>query len=225
MADAPDFADRRRAMVQHQLAGRDIVDPVVLAAMGTVPREEFVPSSARRGAYDDQPLSIGEGQTISQPYVVALMIQLAEPHADDHVLEIGTGSGYAAAVLSRAVAEVDTVERHPQLAADASDRLAALGYGNVRVHVADGSLGWAPSAPYDAIIVTAAGPQVPRSLVEQLTEGGRLVMPVGEVFGIQHLMLGRRRGGELHTEDLGPVAFVPLIGAEGWRRDYRTRRW
>jgi protein-L-isoaspartate(D-aspartate) O-methyltransferase len=223
VADPLDHAGRRQAMVRQHLAGRDIVNPAVLSAMAEVPREVFVPSNPA-AAYEDRALPIGSGQTISQPYVVALMIQLIEPTPTDRVLEIGTGSGYGAAVLSRVVAEVDTVERHAHLAEEAARRIADLSYSNVRVHVGDGSRGWPPGAPYDAVIVTAAGPRIPEPLVDQLVEGGRLVMPIGGEFGSQTLMFGRRHGDELSTQDLGPVAFVPLVGAEGWRRQYRPLR-
>lgn len=212
-----DFARRRQHMVERHLAGRDITDPAVLAAMGQVPREEFLPPEAARSAYDDRPLPIGQGQTISQPYVVALMIQAVEPRPSDRVLEIGTGSGYAAAVLSRVVARVYTIERHPELASQASGRWAALGLDNIEVRVGDGSLGWPEQQPFDGIIVTAAAPKAPPSLVGQLAVGGRMVVPVGPSSWAQRLIqFHRRADASLEESDLGGVAFVPLVGAEGW---------
>jgi protein-L-isoaspartate(D-aspartate) O-methyltransferase len=205
-------------MVRRHLAGRDITDPEVLRAMGTVPRERFVPPSARAHAYDDRALPIDAGQTISQPYIVALMSQALELDASSRVLEIGTGSGYAAAVLGEIAAHVDTVERHRELVAGATAALADLGYTNVAVHEGDGSLGWPEGAPYDAVVVTASGPSVPEALVEQLADGGRLVLPVGGRAGDQRLVRVRRHGLTVTEEDLGGVAFVPLIGDQGWRR-------
>ena len=203
-------------MVEHDLSNRAITDATVLAAMGTVPRERFMAADMAEFAYEDSPLPIESGQTISQPYIVAAMAQAAELGPADRVLEIGTGSGYGAAVLSRVAAEVWTVERHRDLADQARDRLAAVGYDNVFVQCGDGTLGWPEAAPFDAIVVTAGGPTVPQALVEQLADGGLLVIPVGDETRSQHLIRARRRGDELVPEDLGPVRFVPLIGAQGW---------
>jgi protein-L-isoaspartate(D-aspartate) O-methyltransferase len=204
-------------MVERQLVARGIRDPLVLEAMRTVPRELFVPERARDYAYDDGPLPIGEGQTISQPYVVAYMIEAVEPDPTDRALEIGTGSGYSAAVLGSIVAEAYTVERLPALAESAARRLARLDFRNVHVRCGDGTLGWPEHAPYDVIVVTAGGPRVPPALLEQLTPGGRLVMPVGDDPRAQQLVRVRGRGHAppIH-EWLEPVAFVPLIGEQGW---------
>jgi protein-L-isoaspartate(D-aspartate) O-methyltransferase len=208
--------DRER-MVASQIEGRGITDPLVLDAMRAVPRERFVPASLAKFAYDDGPLPIGHGQTISQPYIVAVMTQAAKLKAGARALEIGTGSGYGAAVLSRIAAEVYTVERVGALAEEARGRLAALGYGNVHVLTGDGTLGWAEHAPYDGILVTAGGPRVPKALLNQLGVGGRLIMPVGPVSHRQRLVrVTRTDAHEYEYEDLEEVAFVPLIGAEGW---------
>lgn len=216
--DAGDPYDAARArMVAEQLAGRDIKDPAVLRAMRLVPRERFIPRAARPYAYDDGPLPIPANQTISQPYVVATMIAALALRPGDRVLEIGAGSGYAAAVLSRIVAEVYTVERHAQLADYARRRLAELGYDNVTVRHGDGTRGWPEHAPYDGVIVAAGGPAVPESLRGQLAIGGRLVMPVGRSRSAQNLILITRVDeGVYRDEMLVPVAFVPLIGDEGW---------
>jgi protein-L-isoaspartate(D-aspartate) O-methyltransferase len=208
--------DRER-MVTTQIEARGITEPLVLEAMRAVPRERFVPAALARFAYDDGPLPIGEGQTISQPYIVAVMTRAAGLKPCARALEIGTGSGYGAAVLSRIAAEVYTVERVGALAAAARDRLARLGYANVHVREGDGSLGWAEHAPYDAIVVTAGGPHVPPALLSQLAVGGRLIMPVGLGARHQRLMrVTRTDTQEYQYEDLEEVAFVPLIGAEGW---------
>ena len=208
----------RARMVAEQIAGRGIDDPAVLRAMRLVPRERFVPRASRPYAYDDGPLPILANQTISQPYVVAYMIAALALRPADRVLEIGAGSGYAAAVLSRIAATVYTVERHAALADYARERLAALGYDNVVVRQGDGTRGWPEHAPYDAIIVAAGGPIVPGSLRAQLAPGGRLIMPVGRNRQQQHLVLVTRRpDGGYAEERLAPVAFVPLIGDEGWQ--------
>ncbi|HEY5973861.1 MAG TPA: protein-L-isoaspartate(D-aspartate) O-methyltransferase [Geobacteraceae bacterium] len=215
-----DFVALREGMVREQLESRGLRDPAVLAAMRAVPREEFVPSNLLGHAYDDGPLPIGEGQTISQPYMVAYMIEALELSGRDRVLEIGTGSGYAAAVLSRVVPEVHTVERLAGLAATASERLRLLGFTNIIVHVGDGSLGWPPVAPYDAIVVTAGAPELPAPLLAQLAIGGRLVIPVGRHPTMQTLIRVRREGEhEYRHESLMGVMFVPLIGAAGWEPD------
>ena len=213
-----DFRERREEMVDVQLASRDICDPWVLHAMRTVPREQFVADYQQGHAYDDGPLPIGEGQTISQPYIVALMTQAVQPRPGDRALEIGTGSGYAAAVLATIVSEVYTVERLGGLANAARRRLANLGYHNIHVREGDGTLGWPEHAPYDAIIVTAGGPRVPAALLEQLAIGGRLIMPVGSAYRFQRLVRVTRMSGTGYDyADLEDVAFVPLIGEQGWR--------
>ena len=209
-------ARRRAHMVRHDLASRGIRDGAVLAVMGEVRREDFLPPALAPHAYDDSALPIAAGQTISQPYIVAAMAEAAELRAADRVLEIGTGSGYGAAVLRGLADVVVTVERHPDLAEAAAANLEAAGPGDVVVVEGDGSVGWPELAPYDAIVVTAAGPTIPPSLVAQLADGGRLVMPVGARRGAQQLVRVRRRGAHLSEEDLGPVAFVPLVGDEGW---------
>ncbi|MGI9626291.1 MAG: protein-L-isoaspartate(D-aspartate) O-methyltransferase [Longimicrobiales bacterium] len=211
------FAEQRRRMVEHDLAKRGILDSQVLEAMLAVPRERFVPPQLAEFAYDDSPLPIAEGQTISQPFIVALMTEALELEGGERVLEIGTGSGYAAAVLSRIVAQVYSVERHGPLAREARTRLQDVGYDNVRVLHADGTEGWAEHGPYDAIIVAAGGPEVPQPLLDQLAPHGRLVIPVGETTREQTLL--RVRNDPVHgfvQEDLGTVRFVPLIGAKGW---------
>jgi protein-L-isoaspartate(D-aspartate) O-methyltransferase len=203
-------------MVHDDLRGRGVRDPQVLAAMLAVPREEFVPPELDDRAYADRPLPIGHGQTISQPYIVALMTQALKLRPTDRVLEIGAGSGYGAAVLARLASEVYTVERLPELAEAARERLARLGFDNVRVRCGDGTLGWAAHAPYDAISVTAAAPAVPRALLAQLVIGGRLVMPIGGRGGQRLVTITRTRADDCTIADLGPVEFVPLIGDEGW---------
>lgn len=207
--------DRER-MVATQIEARGITDLLVLDAMRTVPRERFVPASLAEFAYDDGPLPIGEGQTISQPYIVAVMTQAARIKSGERVLEVGTGSGYGAAVVSRIAAEVYTVERIGELAEAARRRLSELGYVNVHVLEGDGSLGWAEHAPYDAILVTAGGPRAPKTLLGQLVIGGRLIMPVGPSHGQRLVRVTRTDAHEYEHEDLGAVAFVPLIGAEGF---------
>ncbi len=213
-----DLDYRRELMIESHLLARGIRDPRVVAAMREVRREEFVAEEYRASAYDDHPLPIEEGQTISQPYIVAYMIEALMPTATDRVLEIGTGSGYAAAVLSRVVAHVFTVERLVGLARSAAERLARLGYGNVSVVEGDGSLGWPDFAPYDGIVVTAAAPEVPKPLLEQLAVGGRLVVPVGASQYFQTLLRVRRTSPVDYERDyLTDVRFVPLIGTFGWK--------
>jgi protein-L-isoaspartate(D-aspartate) O-methyltransferase len=198
-------------MVELQLAARDISDERVLAAMGKVPRHEFVPAAYRAKAYTDQPLPIGRGQTISQPYVVALMTQLLKLGDDERVLEIGTGSGYQAAVLAGLAQSVYSIEIDPELAAEAARRLESLGYDNVHIRAGDGFFGWPEAAPFDAILITAATPRVPERLADQLAEGGRLVAPVG-AGGEQELTLVTKRNGTLHPRSFGGVLFVPMTG-------------
>jgi len=218
-----DYETAREDMVRGQLISRGIQDPGVLRGMRAVPREKFVPDDFVESAYDDGPLPIGSGQTISQPYIVALMIQLLRLSPSDRVLEIGTGCGYAAAVAAHAAAEVYTVERHEELAAEARKRLEDLGYDNVRVFVGDGSLGWPEHAPYDAIVVTAAAPEVPAPLLEQLKVGGRLVVPVASrAYGQELVRVRREAANDYKRDSAGAVRFVPLVGKAGW--DGKKRR-
>ena len=207
----------RARMVADQLLARDITAPRVIAAMDAVPREAFVPESAREHAYEDHPLPIGSGQTISQPYIVARMTQLLAVGRGDRVLDVGTGSGYQAAVLAELGCVVTSIEREASLAAEAGDRLAALGYGDlVTVLVGDGSLGVADLAPWDGIVVAAGAPQVPDALRLQLGEGRRLVIPVGGRHE-QQLLVVERHGNEWTERSDGPCGFVPLVGTQGWR--------
>src|SRR5690242_6896867 len=204
-------------MVDLQIARRGVRSPRVLEAMRTVPREAFLPEPMREFAYEDAPLPIAEGQTISQPYIVALMTDALALEGGEKVLEIGTGSGYAAAVLSRIARSVYTVERIGQLAEKAASALADLGYRNVHVLHGDGTRGWPDHAPYDAIVVAAGGPEVPESLKAQLKVGGRLVIPVGENRRVQELVRVTRTSTDRYeTEDIADVRFVPLVGEEGW---------
>jgi protein-L-isoaspartate(D-aspartate) O-methyltransferase len=215
-----DTREARLAMVQRQIARRGVSDPLVLDAVGRVAREAFLPEELREFAYDDTPLPIEAGQTISQPYIVALMAEALVLRPNDKVLEIGTGSGYAAAVLARIAARVYTVERYGQLASKAAKVLAAQGYRNVHVLHGDGTLGWPEHAPFDAIVVAAGGPAVPESLKSQLKIGGRLVIPVGADRRLQELVrVTRVSEHEYRTEDLADVRFVPLVGEEGWATD------
>jgi protein-L-isoaspartate(D-aspartate) O-methyltransferase len=216
MTDPDEQATRRAHMVDQDLAHRGIRDPAVLAAMGAVPREAFLPEVLADDAYDDCALPIEDGQTISQPYIVAAMAEAAELGPGDRVLEVGTGSGYGAAVLRELADQVVTIERYPGLARSAAANLAILGLTDVVVVEGDGSLGWPEGGPYDAIVVTAASPTVPPALVQQLADGGRLIIPVGARHGAQQLVRVRRAGTTLTEDDLGPVAFVPLVGEQGW---------
>jgi protein-L-isoaspartate(D-aspartate) O-methyltransferase len=210
-----DFKRERKYMVKEQLQRRDIYDQRVLGAMLRVPRHLFVPPEHQHLAYSDGPLPIGGGQTISQPYIVALMTQMLELSGDEKVLEVGTGSGYQAAILGSLAGEVHTIERDPDLARRSAEMLSQLGFDNLFVHVGDGSLGWSPAAPYDAILVTAAAPHAPLPLLEQLADGGRLIIPVGSA-GSQFLERWERHGPDFSHEALVPVAFVPLRGKFGW---------
>jgi protein-L-isoaspartate(D-aspartate) O-methyltransferase len=208
-------ADERLRMVECQIAARGIHDQRVLLAMKDVPRHLFVPPPYNKSAYEDCPLPIGNGQTISQPYIVALMTELLVLQPTDSVLEIGTGCGYQAAVLAGLVRKVTTIERIPEVAKLAKENLATIGIKNVEVIVGDGTVGSPQKAPYDGIIITAATPSVPLPLIEQLAEGGRLVAPVGE-RDIQELIRLRKKGGSITVEHHGGVRFVPLIGECGW---------
>jgi protein-L-isoaspartate(D-aspartate) O-methyltransferase len=211
------FARQRQEMIDRQIRARGIRDEAILAALAEVPRERFVLEAYRHAAYDDSPLPIPGEQTISQPYVVALMMRALNLQPDDCVLEIGSGSGYATALISRIVREVHGVERHQLLVAYARTRLEKLGYDNAHIHHGDGTMGWPEAAPYDAVMVSASGPSVPAALRSQLAEGGRLVMPIGHARGLQSLLLLTRTGPEsFHKKDLGGVRFVPLIGKQGW---------
>ncbi len=206
---------RRKVLVDY-LREIGVSDERVLAAVAAVPREIFVPAAFRHQAYEDYPLEIGEGQTISQPSVVARITELAEVESRDRVLEIGAGSGYQAAVLAQLARFVFTLERLPRLAETARARLSELGYANVSVQVMDGSLGWRAQAPFDVIIVSAAAPSIPKALTEQLTDGGRLVIPIGELRR-QQLVRVVRRGDRLEESSHGPATFVPLVGRDGFQ--------
>jgi protein-L-isoaspartate(D-aspartate) O-methyltransferase len=213
-----DFAELRERMVRRQIEARGIHDPAILHAFREVPREAFVSSDYARDAYDDHPLPIEAGQTISQPYIVALMIAAAGISPGDRVLEVGAGSGYAAAVMSRIAREVIGIERQHDLVQVARERLHRLGYDNVRIVEGDGTRGCPEEAPFDAILAAASGSHVPPPLVAQLAPGGRLVMPIGEPGWVQKLVkVTKREDGSLQQSDLGEVRFVPLIGEEGWR--------
>jgi protein-L-isoaspartate(D-aspartate) O-methyltransferase len=211
----PDFAALRASMVERQLSARGIRDGRVLAAMGLVPREAFVSPEARRSAYEDEALPIGLGQTISQPYMVAATCELLGLDGSERVLDVGTGSGYAAAVLAELAAEVVTIERLPKLAERARSTLAACGYGRVDVRTGDGSLGVVDKAPFDAIAVAAAAPGIPPSLYAQLGPGGRIVLPVGTLHDQRLVLVVRTRQGPSERRSL-PCRYVPLVGAEGF---------
>ena len=206
------FAGARERMVAEQIEGRGVANPDVLRVMRQVPRHLFVPEDVRRYAYADTPLPIGHGQTISQPYIVAFMTELLEPAKGQRVLEVGAGSGYQAAVLSELAAEVFTIEIVPELARSAADRLASLGYRNVTVKQGDGYLGWPERAPFDRIILTAAPPEIPQALIDQLKPGGKLVAPVGENAGEQKLVVvDKGRDGKVRRRSVLGVAFVPMV--------------
>jgi protein-L-isoaspartate(D-aspartate) O-methyltransferase len=209
------FEKQREKMVRKQIARRGIRDPRLLEVMSTVPRHRFLPEGQRRVAYSDGAQRIGMEQTISQPYIVALMTEALKLRGDEKVLEVGTGSGYQAAILGSLAAEVHTIERHPKLAEDARKILEELGITNVHIHIGDGTLGLLEHAPYQGIMVTAAAPNVPQSLLQQLDEGARLVLPVGHRY-TQVLQVWQRQGTKYTHETITAVAFVPLIGAEGW---------
>jgi protein-L-isoaspartate(D-aspartate) O-methyltransferase len=214
MTEIP-FESERHAMIEWQLRRRGISNERVLQAMFDVPRHEFVPPLSQQEAYQDRAIIIGEGQTISQPYMVAAMTEAAKVARGDQVLEIGTGSGYQAAILAHLGAEVITMERVPHLAESARERLARLGYRGVKVIPEDGSEGFLAGAPYAAILVTAAAPAVPQVLVSQLAKGGRLVIPVG-TLQLQTLQVISRHGDKLSVRELDPCQFVPLVGKQAW---------
>lgn len=208
----PNFTAAREAMVEEQIRARGISDPRVLAAMGDTPRHRFVPETMVRDAYNDSPLPIGHGQTISQPYIVALMTELARPAAGDRALDVGTGSGYQAAVLARLVGSVHTIEIVEALAAEAKARLAD--FDNVVTHVGDGYAGLPEHAPFDVIIVAAAPAEAPPALIDQLKPGGRLVIPIGATTEVQELkLIERRPDGRIQSRSIAPVRFVPLVRA------------
>ncbi|MEW6001174.1 MAG: protein-L-isoaspartate(D-aspartate) O-methyltransferase [Nitrospirota bacterium] len=203
---------KRQVMIEHDIKGRGIKDKRVLDAMEKIPRHLFVDEHLRDRAYGDYPLPIGEGQTISQPYVVALMTEALKLKPTDRVLEIGTGSGYQAAVLAEIVKEVYTIEIRKSLAGRAAKRLKGLGYGNIKVKYGDGYFGWEGFALFDAIIITAAANHIPPPLIKQLKDGGRLIVPLGSTIYYQTLTLVTKKKGEIKVEQMGPVAFVPMIG-------------
>jgi protein-L-isoaspartate(D-aspartate) O-methyltransferase len=214
------FGTARRTMVETQIRKRGVVSPRVLAAMSAVPRHEFVCAELQNDAYADKPLPIGEGQTISQPFMVAAMTEALELTGTERVLEIGTGSGYQAAILSSLASQVISVENHTALALTAQERLSRLGYANVHVHNGDGSAGLPDAAPYDAILVTAGAPEIPLVFAGQLREGGRVVIPVGDREN-QELVFAQKRNGELKSRALFACKFVLLLGRYGWAREER----
>ena len=205
-------------MVQEQLIPRGINEPRVLSAFRRVQRHKFVPNKMEDMAYSDHPLPVGEGQTISQPYMVALMTEKLALSGEEKVLEIGTGSGYQAAILAELAKEVYSMERFSPLANKAQETLASLGYNNIHIKVGDGTLGWKEFAPFDRIIVTAGAPHIPESLFEQLSENGKLVIPVGGSFS-QVLTVAEKKRGKISQEEICGCVFVPLVGKEGWRRE------
>jgi protein-L-isoaspartate(D-aspartate) O-methyltransferase len=213
----PDFNNLRADMVRYQLAGRGIFDSRVLEAMDRVPRERFIPEHLAGEAYEDYPLPIGWGQTISQPFIVALMAQALQLEGRERVLDIGTGSGYAAAVLASLALEVFSIERIPELAEQARRNLERAGFSQVHVRCGDGTLGWPEAAPFDGICVAAGAPAVPETLKQQLAVGGRLIIPVGSEHSVQRLVcITRRTDADFEREDFGDVRFVPLLGEQGW---------
>ena len=209
-AQEPDFTSLRAKMVQEQLKARDIRQEAVLNAMQTIPRHLFVPENKQLFAYEDGPLSIGEGQTISQPYIVAFMTQALKLNGDEKVLEIGTGSGYQAAVLAAIAREVYTIEIVPSLGKAARDRLLKMGYNNIQVRIGDGYAGWPGQAPFDAIMVTAGAEKIPEPLLQQLSEGGRMLIPLGPHRGVRNLVLIEKKKGKFRQKNLMKVRFVPF---------------
>jgi protein-L-isoaspartate(D-aspartate) O-methyltransferase len=216
MMPEEEFALARNRMVEEQIIARGVHEPRVLAALRSVPRHFFVPPDDLAWAYADGPLPIGHGQTISQPYIVALMTELLEVEPSDRVLEVGSGSGYQAAVLGELAAEVHTIEVIPELARQAEKNLAGPGYPHVHVHTGDGSPGWPKAAPYNRILVAAAAPEVPQAILDQLAEGGQLVIPVGGL-SVQSLEVWKRNGLEFCHRKKADVCFVPLRGRFGWK--------
>jgi protein-L-isoaspartate(D-aspartate) O-methyltransferase len=216
MPEKKDYAVQRAEMIEKQVRRRGITDGAVLGAMTVVPRHEFVAEEIRSSAYEDAPLPIGGGQTISQPYIVAAMTAALHLGPSDRVLEIGTGCGYQAAVLACLAKDVFTIERRPELASSASARLARLGYSNAHVHCGDGTLGLPEFAPFDAILVAAAAPAIPKPLLAQLAEGGRMIVPVGDAEH-QELQLIEKHGDAYPTKMLEGCRFVPLVGYHGWQ--------
>jgi protein-L-isoaspartate(D-aspartate) O-methyltransferase len=213
-----DFEKLRKQMVEEQLIKRGIDDDLVLEAFKKIKREKFIPENNKKYAYADGAQLIAAGQTISQPYIVAVMLEALEVKKTDRVLEIGTGSGYAAALLAEIAAEVYTVERIEELAVQAEELLKELGYQNIRVKFGDGSLGWEKFAPYDSILVSAAAPYVPQNLIEQLSTGGKIVIPVGKRNEVQRLkVLTKKFNGKVKEKELEYVRFVPLIGEDSWK--------
>ena len=210
---------RRLAMVDTQIRRRGIRDQPLLDVMGKVPRDQFVAERDRGMAYEDQPLAIGEGQTISQPYIVALMLQVLSLRPSDRVLEIGTGSGYQTALLAELTQHVYSIERHPPLAETARATLERLGYRNISLSIGDGSAGLPEMAPFDVIVVSAAAPEIPPALVEQLNEGGRMIVPVGP-SAAQELQLVRKQGGLAVVTHLDACRFVPLVGVQGYSSEW-----
>lgn len=221
MIASPSLFAQRRAQLIQVLRQRGIADEAVLAAMNTVPREAFVPEALASNAYDDTALPIDELQTISQPFTVATMTTAVGVRPGSKILEIGTGSGYQAAVLAAMGAKVYTVERHALLSHQAKERFRRLGLTDIHTRVADGSIGWAAQAPFDGIVVTAGAPDVPEALARQLAIGGRLIVPVGDRTGQTLYCVTRTADESWHAQDLGPFKFVPLIGAEGWQEGVR----
>ncbi len=205
-----DYDRQREQMVNRQIINRGISHELTIEAMRAVPRHEFVPQAQRRNAYSDSPLPIGYGQTISQPYIVAYMTDIIQPESHHRVLEIGAGSGYHAAVISKVVDRVYTIEIIPELGESAKERLEQQGFDNVEVKIADGYYGWEEHAPFDAIVVTAAAEHIPPPLIEQLKDGGKMVIPVGSPFFVQQLMLVEKKGEKITTRNLMPVRFVPF---------------
>lgn len=216
MTDADPYARERYEMVERQIRARGVIDPAVLDAMRSVPRHLFVPPEFELSAYQDRPLPIGEGQTISQPYIVAVMTELLALKKGDRVLEVGTGSGYQAALLARVAGSVISIERLPEVAAQAEENLKRASITGVRIIVGDGTQGYTEEAPYDGILITAATPSVPEPLVGQLVDGGRLVAPVG-TRDFQDLVRLVRKGNRVESTTFGGVCFVPLIGEHGWK--------
>lgn len=213
------YVQQRRQMVAEQLAGRDITDPRVLEVMGKVPRHLFVPPPYRDQSYEDYPLPIGDNQTISQPYIVALMTQALALQGGEKVLEIGTGSGYQAAVLAELKARVFTIEINARLAEKAAQTLQGLNYRDIQVKAGDGFFGWPEEAPFDGIIVTCASPRIPPPLIEQLKEGGRLIIPLGDTRPFQVLTLATKTGGKLRKKEISGVRFVPMTGEAQKKKD------